>query len=171
MTFEIRVICDPADTDRVATALNAAFDTGAVRDYPTRDGKRRRLYVTADHRSPCPDLVEHERARNHAAYIGAPDQRTELDWLIAESNAGRCDRNWWLRRAALADRFHPDEQAVYVARALIALDGADVTDNPRDYVRKQYARWITCVCDGIGEGSCPRHPSPDHEPVTDSESE
>ncbi|MFF8402170.1 hypothetical protein ACF06P_11135 [Streptomyces sp. NPDC015684] len=169
--FEIRVICDPADTDRVTTALNAAFVTGAVREQPSRDGNRRRLYITADHRSPSPDVVEHERARNHAAYIGAPDQRTETDWLIAQANTGRCDPEWWLRRAALADRFHTDEQAVYVARALIALMGADVTDSPRDYVRRQYARWITCVCDDIGASACPRHANPDRQPVTDSESE
>ncbi|WP_432058820.1 hypothetical protein [Streptomyces sp. bgisy022] len=47
--FEIRVICDPADTDRITTALNDTFTTGAVRTYPTRDGKHLRLYVTADH--------------------------------------------------------------------------------------------------------------------------
>ncbi|GHD89733.1 MULTISPECIES: hypothetical protein [Streptomyces] len=48
--FEIRVICEPDDGDRVCEALAAAFDTGPARQYPTRDGKRTRLYVTADHR-------------------------------------------------------------------------------------------------------------------------
>jgi hypothetical protein len=48
--FEIRVICEPGDADRVSTALAAAFDTGPARQYPTRDGKRTRLYFTADHR-------------------------------------------------------------------------------------------------------------------------
>lgn len=47
--FEIRAICDPVDTDRVTTALSRAFATGALRQYPTRDGERTRLYVTADH--------------------------------------------------------------------------------------------------------------------------
>lgn len=141
--FEIRVICDPDDSAAVTAALSEAFTLGAVRDYPTRDGGKRRLYITANRRAPSPDLVEHERARNHAAYVGAPEQRTETDWLISQANHGRGDREWWLRRAALADRFHTDEQAVYVARALIALDGADVTDNPRDYVRQQYAAWRT----------------------------
>ncbi|MFC7219925.1 hypothetical protein ACFQLX_17400 [Streptomyces polyrhachis] len=47
--FEIRVICTPDDADRVGTALAAAFDTGPARQYPTRDGKRTRLYFIADH--------------------------------------------------------------------------------------------------------------------------
>jgi hypothetical protein len=48
--FEIRIICKPGDADRVSTDLAAAFDTGPARQYPTRDGKRIRLYFTADHR-------------------------------------------------------------------------------------------------------------------------
>lgn len=47
--FEIRVICDAADADRVTAALTAAFRVGAFRHYPTRGGQRVRLYVTADH--------------------------------------------------------------------------------------------------------------------------
>ncbi|OLZ63949.1 hypothetical protein AV521_37505 [Streptomyces sp. IMTB 2501] len=49
--FEIRVICPPGDADRISQALAAAFDTGPARQYPTRDRKRLRLYVTADHRT------------------------------------------------------------------------------------------------------------------------
>jgi hypothetical protein len=49
--FEIRVICTPEDADRVERTLAAAFDAGPARRYPTRDGKRARLYFTADHRS------------------------------------------------------------------------------------------------------------------------
>jgi hypothetical protein len=48
--FEIRVICTQDDAERVSTALAAAFDTGPARQYSTRDGKRTRLYFTADHR-------------------------------------------------------------------------------------------------------------------------
>jgi hypothetical protein len=55
--FEIRIICDPDDTDRVATALTTAFTTGEVRRYPTRDGKRTRLYFTADHLSQADDMA------------------------------------------------------------------------------------------------------------------
>ncbi|MFF7186265.1 hypothetical protein ACFZAR_13665 [Streptomyces sp. NPDC008222] len=47
--FEIRVICPPDDADHIAATLTAAFRVGAVRRYPTRDGQRVRLYVTADH--------------------------------------------------------------------------------------------------------------------------
>lgn len=47
--FEIRVICPPDDADRITAAVTAAFRVGAFRRYPTRDGQRVRLYVTADH--------------------------------------------------------------------------------------------------------------------------
>ncbi|MGW5479682.1 hypothetical protein [Streptomyces sp. NPDC004008] len=53
--FEIRVICEPDDADRVSQALAAAFDTGPARQYPTRDNRRTRLYFTADHRSNAPE--------------------------------------------------------------------------------------------------------------------
>ncbi|MFF8948350.1 hypothetical protein ACF09I_06175 [Streptomyces sp. NPDC014940] len=46
--FEIRIICDPADADRVTTALGTVFAAGPVRRFPTRDGDRVRLYLTAD---------------------------------------------------------------------------------------------------------------------------
>ncbi|OIJ96509.1 hypothetical protein BIV25_18295 [Streptomyces sp. MUSC 14] len=60
MTFEIRVICRPDDVDRIRQALAAAFETGAARRYPTRDGKRLRLYVTADHRHSSTHLAHTE---------------------------------------------------------------------------------------------------------------
>ncbi|WP_374776666.1 hypothetical protein OG756_31840 [Streptomyces sp. NBC_01310] len=47
--FEIRIICDPADAALIAAALGEAFTTGPVREYPTRDGRQIRLYITADH--------------------------------------------------------------------------------------------------------------------------
>ncbi|MFE7167182.1 hypothetical protein [Streptomyces sp. NPDC057616] len=53
--FEIRIICAPDDVDRVTQALAAAFDTGPARQYPARDGKRSRLYVTAEHRPTTPE--------------------------------------------------------------------------------------------------------------------
>ncbi|MFG2954307.1 hypothetical protein ACGF5O_11310 [Streptomyces sp. NPDC048291] len=60
--FEIRVICPPDDADRIGAALTAAFNTGPARQYPTRDGKRTRLYFTADHRdsSTTPTHTESE---------------------------------------------------------------------------------------------------------------
>jgi hypothetical protein len=53
--FEIRVICEPDEADRVIQALAAAFDTGPARRYPTRDGKHTRLYFTANHRHTTPE--------------------------------------------------------------------------------------------------------------------
>ncbi|MEW2138441.1 hypothetical protein AB0892_17880 [Streptomyces sp. NPDC005409] len=47
--FEIRIICTPADAARITAALGKAFTTGPVRQYPTRDGRQIRLYITADH--------------------------------------------------------------------------------------------------------------------------
>ncbi|MFF4311709.1 hypothetical protein [Streptomyces sp. NPDC001507] len=139
--IEIRIICDPDDIAPVTAALTKAFNLGPVRQYPTRDGNLRRLYATADHLSPNPDLTEHERAGIHPAYANAPAQADEINWLIRRADEGKRNREWWLRRAALTDRFHPDEQAEYIALALIALDRADVAGNPRDYVREQYAAW------------------------------
>ncbi|MFF4300500.1 hypothetical protein [Streptomyces sp. NPDC001601] len=139
--FEIRVICGDDDIAAVTAALAKAFNLGPVRQYPTRDDSKRRLYATADHLSPCPELTEHERAGIHPAYANAPAQADEINWLIRRADEGKRDREWWLRRAALTDRFHSDEQAEYIARALIALDRADVAGNARDYVREQYAAW------------------------------
>ncbi|MEU9346374.1 hypothetical protein AB0D74_34715 [Streptomyces sp. NPDC048278] len=68
--FEIRIICDPDDTDRVTTALTGTFTAGAVRTYPTRDGKRTRLYATADHR-PDPEPFP----APETAYALAPQHR------------------------------------------------------------------------------------------------
>ncbi|MGP4085785.1 hypothetical protein [Streptomyces sp. KR55] len=53
--FEIRVICEPDDAERVSQTLADAFDTGPARQYPTRDDKRTRLYFTADHRPTTPE--------------------------------------------------------------------------------------------------------------------
>ncbi|MFG2789975.1 hypothetical protein [Streptomyces sp. NPDC048419] len=55
--FEIRIICAPDDADRVRQTLATAFNTGPARQYPTRDSKRTRLYVTAAHR-PDPSNVD-----------------------------------------------------------------------------------------------------------------
>ncbi|WFB08266.1 hypothetical protein LRS74_15295 [Streptomyces sp. LX-29] len=160
--FEIRVICDPADTDRVTTALNGAFATGTVRTYSTRDGARTRLYVTAAHRSepgrwPTPE----------EAYALAPSIVREIGWT-AQAAADKpfgvdLDREYWLRKAALMDRIALEEGdetrsdvATEAARRLIAYDrdgkgdyhrgpywpehSATETD-PRGYVRQEYAHW------------------------------
>ncbi|WP_411576221.1 hypothetical protein [Streptomyces mutabilis] len=165
--FEIRVITDPADTDRVTAALSAAFDTGPARRYPTRDGKRTRLYVTADHRpEPGPWPTPEE------AYALAPSVIREIGWTAqtaADKPFGQdLGREFWLRKAALLDRIAlRDEEdgapgdavvaATEAARRLIAYDRDGeghyhgtpywpehpaTTANPRGYVRQEYAAFV-----------------------------
>ncbi|MFF9407074.1 hypothetical protein ACF1B0_16335 [Streptomyces anandii] len=164
--FEIRVICDPADTDRVTAALSDAFAAGAVRTYPTRDGERTRLYVTADHRPepepwPTPD----------EAYALAPSLIREIGWIArtaADKPFGEhLGREFWLRKAALLDRIALQaeengtpggaaEVATEAARRLIDCDRDGAGDyhgtpywpehpataaDPRGYVRQEYAHW------------------------------
>jgi hypothetical protein len=149
--FEIRIICDPADTDRVTDALSQAFTTGPVRQHITRDGERQRLYVTADHRSntgpwPCPE----------EAYTLAPSIISEIGWTADQAAnkpfGTRLPRDFWLRKAAVLDRialqgesdgFHSDaaEVATEAAERLMDLDDAAVICEPRHYVRQQYAHW------------------------------
>lgn len=149
--FEIRIICDPADSDRVSQALSEAFTTGPVRQHPTRDGKRLRLYVMADHRSntgPWPTPEE--------TYALAPSIVSEIGWtaqIAADKPFGtRLPRDFWLRKAAVLDRialqgesdgFHGDagEVASEAAVRLMDMDDAAVICDPRHYVRQQYAHW------------------------------
>lgn len=146
--FEIRIICDPADTDRVRHTLAAAFDTGSARQYPTRDGKRTRLYVTADHR-PEPEVWP----ASEEAYALAPSLASEIGWTartVADKPFGaRMPRDFWLRKAALLDRIalqdvgdDAAETANEAAERLMSLDDAGVICDPRHYVRQQYAHWI-----------------------------
>ncbi|MEU3428960.1 hypothetical protein [Streptomyces gardneri] len=148
--FEIRVICDPDDTDRVTAALGGAFTTGAVRQYATRDGDRDRLYLTAEHRTedwPTPEN----------AYALAPSIISEIGWTArtaADKPFGKnLGREFWLRKAALLDRIalgdeservHGDaaEVATEAARRLMDTDDARVFCDPRYYVRQQYERWL-----------------------------
>ncbi|WAZ23164.1 hypothetical protein STRCI_004489 [Streptomyces cinnabarinus] len=150
--FEIRIICDPADADRVSHALAAVFDTGPARQYPTRDGKRARLYVTADHHpepEPWPTPEE--------AYALAPSIISEIGWTARTAADGPIyegvDREFWLRKAALLDRVALSNEgasvssdaadlAVKAAHRLMDLDDIHGSCDPRGYVRQQYARWI-----------------------------
>ncbi|MEU4199043.1 hypothetical protein AB0F64_03680 [Streptomyces sp. NPDC026294] len=144
--FEIRVICDAADSAPVTAALEAAFRTGAVRRYPSRTPGKVRLYVTADHRPdpggqpaalwPSPD----------AAYTGAPFLTDELAWVAetaaaAASLSGPDQRTFCLRKAAALDRLALLDDAINVstasaeaatdaARHLLALDRNADGDSP-----------------------------------------
>ncbi|MER7625192.1 hypothetical protein [Streptomyces sp. NPDC126503] len=150
--FEIRIICDPSETDRITTTLGAAFTTGAVRQAPTRDRTRARLYVTAEH-TPEPEWPTPEQA-----YTGAPSIARETRWCSEHVDHpdydGEGDREFWIRWAALLDRHalnarargrrSPTEaDAEHVARHLMDIDGATVICDPRHYVRQQYHRWLT----------------------------
>ncbi|MGW0966312.1 hypothetical protein [Streptomyces sp. NPDC002516] len=149
--FEIRIICDPADKDRVSEALAAAFTTGPARQHPTRDGRRTRLYLTADHRpEPEPWPMPEE------AYALAPSIISEIGWT-ARTAADRplfdaLNREFWLRKAAVLDRIALSNEdnsaasdatdlATRAAQRLIELDATAVVSDPRHYVRQQYARW------------------------------
>ncbi|MEV6114827.1 hypothetical protein AB0L59_20505 [Streptomyces sp. NPDC052109] len=155
--FEIRVICDPADTDRVSRALAAAFDTGPARQHPTHDGKSARLYVTADHRpAPEPSLSASYWPAPEEAYALAPSIISEIGWT-ARTAADRpfydgLNREFWLRKAALLDRIALSDEADSVtndaadlatraAHRLMELDGTAIICAPRYYVRQQYAAW------------------------------
>lgn len=148
--FEIRIICDPADTEHVVAALDDTFATGTVTVYPTRDRKQNRLYVRADHKH-APETNAADWPSLAQAYATAPDVRSELEWLC-DHEPHRRDRTWWLRRAALTDRMAagltPDGRAseanaLDVARRLMDLDDTALLCDPRAYVRQQYARWTT----------------------------
>ncbi|MEG3631722.1 hypothetical protein [Streptomyces poriticola] len=151
--FEIRVICDPADTDRVTTALTTAFTTGDVRRYPTRDGKRTRLYLTAGHRPTPPVWPTPEQA-----YANAPSINSEIGWTARFLADAECftelDREFYLRKAALLDRIDlldepgatdgdATETACAAAVFLLDMDQPDVICDPRAYVRQQYALTLT----------------------------
>ncbi|MFE5037875.1 hypothetical protein [Streptomyces sp. NPDC056683] len=149
--FEIRIICDPADADRVSAALTAAFTTGPARQHPTRDGQRTRLYLTADHRpEPEPFPTPEE------AYALAPSIISEIGWTARTAADrpfyDRLNREFWLRKAALLDRIALSDEtdsdtsdaadlATRAAHRLIELDDAATISDPRHYVRQQYAAW------------------------------
>ncbi|MFF6976240.1 MazG-like family protein [Streptomyces sp. NPDC008343] len=83
------------------------------------------------------------------AYTLAPPLGSELDWTSqrfeSTPHSHGLNREYRLREAALLDRLAlqggSDNDAAEAARRLIELDAADVTDDPRAYVRQQYARY------------------------------
>lgn len=150
--FEIRVICDPADTECVTRTLNDAFDTGPVREHRTRDGAR--LYLTARQRPAHQPWPTPEQA-----YKAAPDLVEELGWVTHTAADADCfselERDYYLRKAALMDRIaldtqHPEDIETAEAAALMLLDtdrhGLSPDDlhrgeaDPRGYVRHTYTQ-------------------------------
>ncbi|MGR8009630.1 hypothetical protein [Streptomyces hypolithicus] len=168
--FEIRVICDPSEAERVTRELAGTFTTGAVREHPTRDGKRTRLYVTADHKPtdnkawPTPQ----------EAYGKAPSVISEIGWTAQAARdmrrGGQDEREFFLRKAALLDRIALDDEkagthgdacalARQAGRRLMDMDCADdrATCDARVYVRHQYTQWSTREQRAalVADGRCP----------------
>ncbi|MBL1096879.1 hypothetical protein [Streptomyces coffeae] len=150
--FEIRVICDPADTDHIVAALDRTFTTGTVTVHPARDGKRTRMYTLAEHRStPVPT----PSASPETAYHHAPPLFLEAKWCHDTANHPdhERDREYLIRKAALLDRIalhrpsdSSDAEAADAAALVLidtdrasGLDTADAEADPRVYVREQYA--------------------------------
>ncbi|MEV6729062.1 hypothetical protein [Streptomyces sp. NPDC051364] len=164
--FEIRVICAPTEAPEITKALSETFATSAVRQRPTRDGDRVRLYVTAEQQPshwPAPEV----------AYATAPSVISEIGWTAGGARDclhGIAVREFWLRKAALLDRIALTDDdpmgcdaatlAVEAARRLMEIDDAaglgpsgyadgpytpdhpDSVREPRGYVRQEYALWI-----------------------------
>ncbi|MFF0426969.1 hypothetical protein ACFYUJ_21460 [Streptomyces sp. NPDC004520] len=157
--FEIRVICDPDDTDRVIDTLGSVFITGSARRTATRDGDRTCIYLDADHRRD----ITAEWPTPEQAYATAPSIISEIGWVV-RTLASNLGREFWLRKAALLDRIALGDEvapaviditgvtditefadaAIQAARQLMDIDNTAVICDPRHYVRQQYARWITC---------------------------
>ncbi|MFE9931805.1 hypothetical protein [Streptomyces sp. NPDC005533] len=163
--FEIRVICTPAEAEEITKSLSATFRTGQVRQHPTRDRQRVRLYVAAEQQ------VSHWPAPE-TAYAKAPSIISEIGWTargVRDCLHGIQVREFWLRKAALLDRIALTDDdpvqgdavtlAVEAARRLMEIDAAaglgpsgyadgpytpdhpDSVRQPRSYVRQEYAMW------------------------------
>jgi hypothetical protein len=154
--FEIRVICQPDDIDRVSQALAAAFATGPARTYPTRDGKRTRLYVTADHQPAAHSESPTTGPAPEQAYALAPSIVREIGWTARTAAVKpfgtALGREFWLRKAAVLDRIALRDEAdgipsdaadvaTEAARRLMDLDDVHGSYDPRAYVRQQYANY------------------------------
>ncbi|MBF6046382.1 hypothetical protein GO001_14300 [Streptomyces sp. NRRL B-1677] len=155
--FEIRITCATADTDRIVAALDSTFAVGIVSVFPTRDGRRNRLYASADYHPETGEWPSPEEA-----YALAPSIVREIGWTArtaADKAFGEdMDREYWLRKAALLDRvalldepappFGDATEAAHAA-AVYLLDSDRVEQrlaeraekDPRGYVRQEYARW------------------------------
>ncbi|MEU8847892.1 hypothetical protein AB0C70_16960 [Streptomyces sp. NPDC048564] len=152
--FEIRVICDPTETEPIVAALDRTFTVGTVTVYPMRDGKQNRLYARADYKPATPELAE-DWPTPEQAYADAPSINSEIGWTARFLAEAECftelGREFYLRKAALLDRIslldEPDMfgDATMTADAaalyLLDMDQPGVTCDARHYVRQQYAHW------------------------------
>jgi hypothetical protein len=172
--FEIRVTCEPTEATRLGSTLAATFQIINHRQYPTRDGKRTRLYITADNQPA------EQRPTPEPAYALAPSIVCEIGWTAqaaADKPFGtRLGREFWLRKAALLDRIalrdeadgiHSDAAnvAVEAAHRLMDLDDSNFICEPRAYVRQHYAAWAkqNQRAELVADGSCPNCQWPEHD--------
>ncbi|MEU5190635.1 hypothetical protein AB0G83_26325, partial [Streptomyces klenkii] len=119
--FEIRVICDPDDTDRIVAALDSTFTVGIVSVYPTRDGKQNRLYAHADHPADHPEPEAGPTPGGaDEAYAAAPSLLREMVEVLEmgrdvdpaeDEDVSARTWSYWVRRAALLDRIALQEAA------------------------------------------------------------
>ncbi|MFF5666578.1 hypothetical protein ACFY7F_27625 [Streptomyces griseofuscus] len=117
------------------------------------------------------------------AYALAPNIASEIRWTTRTVATTECftelDRDYYLRKAALLDRIAllddpllsgGDSTETAIAAALVLLDSdrphiaphlADRAEqNPRGYVRHQYAERAGCVYDDACEDGCFTRPNP-----------
>ncbi|WP_406394663.1 hypothetical protein OG806_32335 [Streptomyces sp. NBC_00882] len=152
--FEIRVICDPAETEPIVAALDRTFTVGTVSVYPTRDRKRNRLYARAESKPSDAEPAKSSLTAEQA-YANAPSINSEIGWAARTLAATECftelGRDFYLRKAALLDRIALlDEPDIPYGDATAAADAAAVFlldmdqpgpfYEPRTYVRQQYAQ-------------------------------
>ncbi|MDJ0346270.1 hypothetical protein [Streptomyces sp. PH10-H1] len=97
-----------------------------------------------------------------SAYALAPSITLEITWVARTArDFGQLTslREYWLRKAAVFDRIaltehhrsfivagsgmDADTAAEEAARRLVEHDRADAISAPREYVRREYARWST----------------------------
>ncbi|MEV0322061.1 hypothetical protein ACIBKX_18805 [Streptomyces sp. NPDC050658] len=155
--FEIRIICDPADTEPIVAALDRTFTTGTVSVYPSRDRKRNRLYARAEYK-PADAEPTASWPTPEESYASAPSINSEIGWVARTLAHSECftelGRDFYLRKAALLDRIAlldepdaPDGDATATADAaavfLLDMDQAGPFYDPRAYVRQQYAHSLS----------------------------
>ncbi|RSS79498.1 hypothetical protein [Streptomyces sp. WAC06614] len=168
--FEIRIICDPTDANRITTDRGRTFATSPARRLASRTPGKERLYFTAEHRPDDTRLWPSPEA----SYAKAPSVISEIGWTarhvrdaLDSANPDQA-RVFWLRKAALLDRIAlADERngargdaleaAIQAAHRFRVYDSRGDSRyhghphdpdsdtaflNPRGYVRQEYALWI-----------------------------
>lgn len=133
---------DPADADRVTAALSAAFDAGPARQYPSRDGRRARPYVTADHRPEPGRRTRRTRSPSASSARSAGPPPAPARPCTASPSAASAGT---ARQPSRTD--HPGRRASGVSRV-----GAVTTEPARPSRPPWAAAWWQAVCVGCHPG-------------------